>query len=107
MVPLLASAGSGARGPLPSSQSGVSVSRPGVLVTALKQKSKGRVTFLRVWEFAGESGKVTVQLPSGSLARIARPVNLRGDSLGPPTAVQAGSFEFLLGRFAPASFEVE
>jgi len=48
-----------------------------------------------------------VQLPSGSLARIARPVDLRGDSLGPPIAVQAGSFEFLLGRFAPASFEVE
>jgi hypothetical protein len=107
MVPLLASAGSGARGPLPSSQSGVSVSRPGVLVTALKQKSKGKVAFLRLWEFAGESGKVTVQLPSGSLERIARPVDLRGDSLGPPIAVQAGSFEFLLGRFAPASFELE
>jgi hypothetical protein len=107
MVPLLASAGSGARGPLPSSQSGVSVSRPGVLVTALKQKSKGKVAFLRLWEFAGESGKITVQLPSGSLARIARPVDLRGDSLGPPIAVQAGSFEFLLGRFAPASFELE
>jgi len=107
MVPLLASAGSGDRGPLPSSQSGVRVSRPGVLVTALKQKSKGKVTHLRLWEFAGESGKVTVQLPSGSLARIARPVDLRGDSQGPPIEVQAGSFEFLLGRFAPASFELE
>ncbi|HMJ21351.1 MAG TPA: carboxylesterase family protein, partial [Terriglobales bacterium] len=44
MLPLVASAGSGARGPLPSSQSGVSVARPGVVVTALKQKSKGKVT---------------------------------------------------------------
>jgi hypothetical protein len=83
------------------------VSRPGVLVTALKEKSKGKVTFLRVWEFAGESGKLTVQLPSGSLARIARPVDLRGDSLGPPIAIQAESFEFLLSGFAPASFELE
>jgi len=102
-----ASVGSGARGPLPSSQSGVSVSRPGVLVTAFRQKSKAKPIFLRVWEFAGESGKLIVQLPSGSLARIARPVNLRGDSLGPPIAIQAGSFEFLLSGFAPASFELE
>jgi alpha-mannosidase len=107
MLPLVASAGSGARGPLPSSQSGVSVSRPGVVVTALKQKSKGKVTLLRLWELAGESGKVTVQLPSGSLARIARPVDLRGDSLGPPIALRGGSFEFFLPGFAPASFELE
>ncbi len=107
MLPLGASVGSGAGGSLPSSQPGVVVSRPGVVVTALKQQSKGKVTLLRLWELAGESGKVTVQLPSGSPARIARPVDLRGDSLGPPIAIQAGSFEFLLSRFAPASFELE
>jgi hypothetical protein len=107
MLPLGASAGSGARGPLPSSQSGVSVSRQGVIVTGLKQKPKGKVTLLRLWDLAGTSGKVTVQLPSGSLARIAKPVNLRGDSLGPPIAIKAGSFEFPLSAFAPASFELE
>jgi alpha-mannosidase len=107
MVPLVASAGSGARGTLPSSQAGISVSRPGVVVTALMQKSKGRMTFLRLWELAGESGKVAVHLPSGSPARIARPVDLRGDPLGPQIAVQAGSFEFALSPFAPASFELE
>jgi hypothetical protein len=107
MLPLRAWVGSGARGPLPSSQSGVTVSRPGVVVTALNQTSKDKVTLLRLWEFAGESGKVTVHLPSGSPARIARPVDLRGDSLGPPIAIQAGSFEFLLSGFAPASFELE
>jgi hypothetical protein len=107
MLPLVASANSGARGTLPSSQSGISVSRPGVLVTSLRQKSKDRVTCLRLWELAGESGKVTVQLPSGSLARIARPVDLRGNSLGQPIAVQAGSFEFTLSCFAPASFELD
>ena len=65
------------------------------------------MTFLRLWELAGESGKVTVQLPSGSRANFARPVDLRGDSLGQPIAVQAGSFEFVLNGFAPASFEFE
>jgi alpha-mannosidase len=107
MLPLVASAYSGARGPLPSSQSGISVSRPGVIVTALKQESTGKTTFLRIWELAGESGKVTVRLPSGSPARIARPVDLRGNSLGQPIAVQGGSFELELSRFAPASFALE
>jgi hypothetical protein len=107
MLPLMASAGSGTPGSFPSMQSGVRVSRPGVVVTALKQNSKGKVTLLRLWEVAGESGKVTVQLPSGSLAHIAKPVGLRGDSLGPSIAVQAGAFELLLNRFAPASFELE
>lgn len=107
MVPLAASIGFGARGTLPSSQIGISVSRPGVIVTALKQKSKGAVTFLRLWELAGESGKVTVHLPSGSPARIARSVDLRGEPLGPLIAVQADSFEFALSPFAPASFELE
>ena len=107
MLPLMASAGSGVRGSLPSSQSGISVSRPGVIVTALQQESNEKVTLLRFWELAGESGRVTVQLPSGSRARVARPVDLRGDSWGQPIAVRAGSFEFVLSRFAPASFELE
>jgi alpha-mannosidase len=107
MVPLLASVGTGPRGTLPSSRSGVKVSRPGVLVTALKQKSKGKVNFRRLWELAGESHKLTVHLPAGSPARIARPVDLRGNSQGPPIAVQSGSFDFALSCFAPASFELE
>jgi alpha-mannosidase len=107
MLPLVASAGSGARGPLPPSQSGISVSRPGVVVTALNQKAESKVTLLRLWDLTGESGKVTVQLPSGSLARTAKPVNLRGDSLGPPITIRGSSFEFFLKGFAPASFELE
>jgi hypothetical protein len=107
MLPLVASAYSGVRGPLPSSQSGISVSRPGVIVTALRQESKSKTTFLRLWELAGESGKVTVRLPSGFAARIARPVDLRGNSLGQAIAVEGGSFELELNSFAPASFELE
>jgi hypothetical protein len=106
MLPLMASAASGARGRLPSSQSGISVSRPGVVVTALKQNSEGKVT-LRLWELAGESGKVTVQLPSPLLARIAKPVDLRGNSAGSAIPLQGGSFEFILNGYAPATFELE
>jgi alpha-mannosidase len=106
MLPLMASAASGGRGPLPSSQSGIRVSRPGVVVTEFKQNSEGKVT-LRLWELAGESGKVTVQLPSPLLARIAKPVDLRGNSAGPAIPLQGGSFEFFLNGFAPATFEVE
>lgn len=107
MVPLLTSVGTGPRGTLPSSQSGGKVSRPGVFVAALKLKSKGNVTSMRLWEPAGESGNVTVHLPSGSGARFARPVDLRGNSQGPPIAVQGSPFEFALSCYAPASFELE
>jgi hypothetical protein len=44
MLPLRASAGSGVRGPLPSNQSGIRVSRPRAIVTVLKQGSKDKVT---------------------------------------------------------------
>ena len=95
-VPLLASVGTGPRGILPSGQSGGKLSRPGVLVTALKRKSKGKVAFMRLWGLAGEFGKLTVHHPAGSPAPIAGPVDLRGISQGPPIAVQSGSFEFAL-----------
>jgi hypothetical protein len=38
---------------------------------------------------------------------IHRPGDLRGNSQGPPIAVQGRSFEFALSCFAPASFELE
>jgi len=102
MVWLLSSVSTGPRGTLPSSQSGFKVLRAGVLVTALKQKSKGKVTFMRLWELAGQSGKVTLSF-GWITRRIARPVDLRGNSQCPPIAVKGSSFEFALGRFASAS----
>ncbi len=107
LLPLMASAGPGARGTLPPSQSGITVSRPGVLVTAFKKMRSGKGVLLRVWEVAGQSGKVTVQLPHGSAIRVARPVDLRGNELGQPMEVRRGWLEFALNAFAPASFELE
>ena len=43
-LPMLPCVGAGSRGPLPSSPSGVNVSRQGVLFIALKRRSKGKVT---------------------------------------------------------------
>jgi glycosyl hydrolase family 38 len=103
MVWLLSSVSTGPRGTLPSSQSGFKVFRAGVLVTALKQKSKGKVTFMRLWELAGQSGKVALSF-GWITPRIARPVDLRGNSQCPPIAVQGSSFEFALRCFASASF---
>jgi hypothetical protein len=107
LLPLIASAASGIGGSLSSSQSGISVSRPGIVVTAWKQQPTGNATILRLWELAGDSGRVTVQLPSGSIARSAKPIDLRGDPVGLPIPIQGGSFEFSLSGFAPASFELE
>src|SRR5690349_17067875 len=82
MVPLLTSVGTRPGGTIPSSQSGVKGSIPGVLVTTLSQKSRGKVTFTRVWELTGESCKLTLHLLAGSSARIIRPVNLSSNSQG-------------------------
>jgi len=39
---------------------------------------------MRFWELAGKSCRVTVHLPAGSPARSGRPVDLPGNSQGPP-----------------------
>ena len=65
-VPLHAAVAEGSRGKLPKTQSGVSVSRSGVLVTALGQNPDGQGTLLRVWDQSGEAGELTVTLPGNS-----------------------------------------
>jgi hypothetical protein len=104
-VPLLAAVADGAGGRLPKTQAGVSVSRPGVLVTAFGANPDGQGTLLRVWDQSGESGKLTVTLPGKFTS--ATPVNLRGDKTGEPVAFSGGKFNFKLGAFAPASFTLE
>jgi alpha-mannosidase len=107
-VPLLAVRGDGAAGTLAATQTGLSVSRPGVLVTAFGHDPDGhRGTLLRVWEQAGITGTVTVTLPPGFKAERAQPVDLRGEKIGAPLAIHDGRFEFPLSAYAPASFLVE
>src|SRR5208337_868213 len=90
-LPLLAAATEGPGGPLPADQSGLSVSRPGVLVTAFGADpdlvSKG--TLLRVWDQSGASGELVVSLPAGFRAASATAVDLRGEKTGLPIPIKA------------------
>lgn len=96
-----------AGGKLPVKQSGVSVSRHGVLVTAFGQNPDGDGTVLRVWEQAGTTGKLTVSLPAGTKYSSALPVNLRGEVAGGPLKIHKGKMSFVLKAFAPASFIIK
>ena len=91
-------------GKLPSKQAGLSVSRPGVLITAFGANPDGEGTLLRVWEQAGVSGELAVELPNGLKATRATPVNLRGEKIGETKSVRSNQLRFDLGAYAPASF---
>ncbi len=102
---MLAAVAEGPAGTLPVSQTGLMLSRRGVLVTAFGDDPDGNPgTLLRVWEQGGVSGDLAVTLPHGLNATQARPVNLRGEPLGKPLAIEDGTFHFHLPAFAPASF---
>ena len=90
------------KGSLPASQSGVSVSRPGVLVTAFGKNPDGRGVVLRVWDQTGDSGDLTVMVLGNFTT--ATPINLRGEDPGTPLPVRDGKLTFPLKAYAPASF---
>ncbi len=78
-TPLLAAAADGPAGKLPLSQSGLTLSRRGVLLTALgTDPDGGEGTLLRLWDQSGTSGPLVVTLPAGMKVTEAVPVNLRG-----------------------------
>ncbi|MCF7954328.1 MAG: hypothetical protein K9M75_00865, partial [Phycisphaerae bacterium] len=92
------------RGKLPTQQEGLSVSQPGVMVTAFGANPDGEGTLLRVWEQAGTAGNVTVKLPEGMKLKNATPVNLRGEKTGNNINIESDKLKFDLGAYAPASF---
>ena len=92
-------------GTLSPVQSGIELSRPGVIVTAFGEDPDGNTgTLLRIWEQTGTSGKLTVSLPKKMNVYVATPVNLRGEKQGTPIVIKSGTFELELGAYAPASF---
>ncbi len=105
-VPLMATTGHHPDGILPDKKTGLTLSRKGVLVTAFGTDPNGHAgTILTLWEQAGTSGKLTVQLPEGVMAQQAIPVDLRGEKL--PLAaipIHQGKFSFECKKFAPANF---
>ena len=101
-LPLIAAAAKGPAGALPASRSGLSVSRPGVLVTAFGVNPDGEGTLLRVWDQSGAGGELVLTVP-GSFAS-ATPVDLRGEITGPPLAISSGKLSIQLPAYSPASF---
>ena len=105
--PLVAAYADGQGGILPAKANGVELSRRGVLVTSFGADPYSDKILLRVWEVAGDSGKLTVKLPAGFKASQAMPVNLRGEPDGKPIKISNGSFKVNLPAFTPASFVFE
>lgn len=93
----------GPAGKLPPAQSGIELSRGGVLVTAFGPNPDGEGTVLRLWEQAGQEGPLTVRLPEGLRPKQVQPCDLRGRAQGEPIPVVDGRFTLELGRYAPAS----
>ena len=85
-------------------QTGLSVSRPGVLATAFGQNPDGPGTLLRLWEQAGVSGVCAVTLPERTAAAAVQSVDLRGRAMGKAVAVKDRMFSLRLGAYSPASF---
>jgi alpha-mannosidase len=103
--PLLAVEADGPAGNLAATQTGLTLSRDGLLVTALGDNPDGPGTLLRVWEQAGTSGQITVTVPGNFTSAV--PVNLRGETLGRAIVIRHGSFAFRVEGFAPASFVLQ
>ncbi|SHM03166.1 hypothetical protein [Mucilaginibacter sp. OK098] len=103
-VPLLTGTAEGAAGKLAAKNTGISISRTGVLVTAFGENPDGKGTVLRLWEQGGISGNITVTLPKGSTYTKMIPVNLRGEVAGKPIYVSKDKVTFFIHAYAPASF---
>ncbi|HVI46528.1 MAG TPA: hypothetical protein VM802_16750 [Chitinophaga sp.] len=106
--PLLAVTPENSSGKLPEKQTGLELSRKGIVVTAFGEDPDGnKGTLLRFWEMAGNTGKVVVTLPGHQYFSKATPVNLRGEIAGKPVVVVNGKFTCNVKGFSPMSFILE
>ena len=97
----------GPAGKLPPIQSGLELSRKGVLVTAFGPNPDGDGILLRLWEQAGQDGVCRVRLPEALRSAKARLCDLRGRALEQPVTIKDGWLEVPLTHFAPASVILE
>ena len=102
-VSLMAVYSDSEKGEIPASQSGVSLSRKGILVTAFRKIKEG--TELRIWEQSGKEGDCTVILPASSDYNIAYPSDLRGGIITQEgTKISNNSFKTRIRANQPMSF---
>jgi hypothetical protein len=107
-VPLKAVLADGPAGKLPVVDSGISLSKKGVLVTAFGKNPDGAGTLLRLWEQTDVGGKCRITLPAQAAFTSARMCDLRGVK----TAMKAypivnASFEVELHPYQPLSLLLE
>ncbi len=105
--PLQAASADGPAGRLPAMRPGLTVSRPGVMATALTANPDGPGFVLRLWEMAGRGGPCTVTLPEGFAVKQAQPLDLRGRLQGAPLPVEHRRFTVTLPANTPASFRLD
>jgi glycosyl hydrolase family 38 len=104
-VPLQGAYFEGKKGSLPLTNTGISIDRKGVLVTAYGKNRDGDDSILRLWELAGKSGQCKVTLPGGCNFQTAYPCNLRGEIISKNgIEISNNAFKFFLGANKPASF---
>lgn len=103
-VPLLTGIAEGEAGKLKAMNTGISISRTGVLITAFGENPDGEGTILRLWEQSGISGNCTVSFPEKCNAKAVQPVDLRGNPIGKRISVKNNRFIVDLKKYAPASF---
>jgi hypothetical protein len=107
-VPLAAVLAEGPAGTLPAVNSGLSLSRRGVFVTAFGKNPDGNGTLLRLWEQTGNGGICTITLPPTAGFTSAQACTLRGERIaGKIIPIAAGSFAVDLQPYQPLSLLLE
>jgi alpha-mannosidase len=94
-------------GTLPVMQSGISLSRKGVTLTAFGPNPDGSGIVLRVWEQTGNGGNLGITLPLGSKFTRATPVTLRGEKIAEPVKIVNNRITVNLAAYRPASYILE
>ncbi|WP_316838087.1 hypothetical protein [Pedobacter nutrimenti] len=117
-TPLLIAEAEGKAGYLPVEQSGISVSKKGIQITAFRHDARENPVFatapvdkkhtlFRLWEQGGVSGNLKVTFPKGVKYTKATPVNLRGEITGKPIPVIDNKLNLMIKAYAPISIVLQ
>jgi hypothetical protein len=101
--PLAAARSTAVPGRLPPTQSGLTLSRKGIQVTAFGPNPDGPGLILRLWEQAGQDGRCSITLPNALRSHQARLCNLRGEARPGQLHVRDGRLDVPLGHNAPTT----
>jgi alpha-mannosidase len=105
--PVLGAMAEGAGGVLPRMETGLELSRKGVVVTAFGKNPDGKGLLLRLWEQAGKDGLCTVTAPRRLKAVSVQLCDLRGRPVGGAIKVERDQFAVPVHRFAPTSVLIQ